>query len=399
MELKMDNTDLAIHSEFLIKLLRCSLNGETVQSIPPEIDLKKVYYLASLHSVVPAVYPAIKELHAESVELFKQNYMKSWRKTALQYIEISSILSKADEFGIDCIPLKGSILKELYPSPEMRTMADMDFLCNIRKIEDVKLIMYQLGYIPQSETENHYVFYKEPLLNIEFHPNLLAPSYFSDYLNPGWQYAVGTGRDKPLRSLTKEGFLIHLVAHTAYHFINGGSGIRSVMDIWVYLKHYKKQLDNITLNRELRHAKLLDFYNNLKALSEAWFGEGEMTPLLSELSNYIIKSCTYGTTRNQLKSQFGDNYSRSRRKYILSTIFPSSKIMRSKYPRLRKQPILLPFYWIRRICSIYFLQHKKAKAWMKDFRSVKKEDAEKNRELLTLFGLSANSPSDNDTKE
>ncbi len=386
----MDNTDLALHSEFLLKLLRLSLNGKTIQSIPAEIDLKKIYHLASLHSVVPTVYPAIKELSAPSVDLFKQEYMKSWRKTALQFIEISSILSKADEFGIDCIPLKGSILKELYPSPEMRTMADLDFLCNIRKIEDVKLIMYQLDYIPQSETENHFVFYKEPLMNVEFHPDLLAPSYFSDYVNPGWQYAVGTGRDKPLRSLTKEGFLIHLVAHTAYHFINGGSGIRSVMDIWVYLRHYSKQLDNITLNRELRHAKLLDFYNNLKALSEAWFGEGEMTPLLTELGDYIIKSCTYGIQQNLLKSRLGVNYKRSRRKYILTSVFPSYAIMRGKYPRLSKLPVLLPLYWVRRICSVYFLQHKKAKTWIKDFRSVKKTDAEKNRELLSLFGLHAN---------
>jgi hypothetical protein len=389
----MDNTDLALHSEYLIKLLRLSLNGKTVGSIPPEIDLKKIYYLACLHSVTPAVYPAIKELPEQSIEMFKEEYMKSWRKTALQYIESSSILSKADEFNVDCIPLKGSILKELYPSPEMRTMADLDFLCNIKKIEDVKLIMYQLGYIPQSESENHFVFYKEPLMNIEFHPNLLSPCYFSEHLNPGWQYAVGTGRDKPLRSLTKEGFLIHLVAHTAYHFINGGSGIRSVMDIWVYLNHYKKNLDNITLNRELRHAKLLDFYNNLKALAEAWFGDGEMTPLLSELGDYIIKSCTYGTQQNLLKSKLGadGNYKSNRRKYIVSSVFPSYKIMSGKYPKLKKYRFLLPIYWIKRIFSIILFKYKKAKLWIMDFSSVKESDVEKSRTLLTLVGLNADS--------
>lgn len=385
----MENTDLAIHSEYLIKLLRYSLNGNTAQRIPRAIDLKKIYYLASLHSVVPAVYPALKELPAQVIEPFRQDSLKAWRQTALQYIESSSILSKADEFGIDCIPLKGSVLRELYPSPEMRTMADLDFLCNIRKIEDIKLIMYQLGYVPHTESENHYIYCKEPLMNVEFHPNLLAPSYFSDYINPGWQYAVGTGKDKPLRSLTKEGFLIHLVAHAAHHFINGGTGIRSVMDIYVYLKHYQKELDSITLNRELRHAQLLDFYNNLKSLAEAWFGEGEMTPLLRELGDYIIKSCTYGTQKNQMKNRLGSDsdYRRSRRKYILTTVFPSYAIMRMKYPELKKLPFLLPFYWIRRIFSVFFRQHKKAKVWLKDFRSVKKADAEKNRELLTLFGL------------
>jgi len=385
----MENTDLAIHSEYLIKLLRCSLNQETVRRIPRAIDLKKIYYLASLHSVTPAVYPSLKELPAQVIEPFKTDYLKAWRKTALQYIESSSILSKADEFGIDCIPLKGSVLRELYPSPEMRTMADLDFLCNIRKIEDVKLIMYQLGYIPETESENHYVFLKEPSMKVEFHPNLLAPSYFSETINPGWQYAVGTGKDKPLRNLTKEGFLIHLVAHAAHHFINGGVGIRAVMDIYVYLKHYQKELDIITLNRELRHAQLLEFYNNLKSLAAAWFGDGEMTPLLQELGDYIVKSCTYGTQKNHIKSKLGADcdYNRSRRKYVLTTLFPSYAVMRLKYPKLVKLPFLLPIYWIRRIFSVYFRQHKKAKAWLKDFRSVNKKDAEKNRELLARFGL------------
>ena len=385
---EMDNTDLAIHAEFLIKLLRHSLDGKTAENIPKNIDLKKIYYLASLHSVAPAVYPAIKHLSHPSVEVFKQDHQKAWRKTAVQYIENSSILSKADEFNVDCIPLKGSILKELYPSPEMRTMADLDFLCNINKIEDIKMIMYQLGYIPHAEADNHFIFYKEPLMNVEFHPNLLSNTYLSEYVNPGWQYAVGTGKDKPLRSLTREGFLIHLVAHTAKHFINGGFGIRSVMDIWVYLKHYQKQLDNITLNRELRHAKLLDFYNHLKALSEAWFGEGEMTPLLAEMGDYIIKSCTYGTKQNHLKTKLGNgNYKNNRRKYILSSVFPSYRVMCGKYPRLVKSPLLLPFYWIKRDFSIVCFQYKKAKLWIRDFSTVKESEVDKNRELLTLFGL------------
>lgn len=387
------NIKPTLYSEYLISLLNKSLNSEvsSVSEIndidgfpfPKDFDFKFLYSLADLHSVAPAVYPAIKNIKSTNIELFKTSHQRAWKKTALRFIEISSILSKTDEFGINCIPLKGSVIKEYYPSPEMRTMADIDFLFDINRLEDIKLIMYQLGYVPGTESENQYIFYKEPVMNVEFHPSFFIKGLFNDdYLNPGWQYACPTGKGKPLRKLTNEGFYIYMMAHIAQHFKFGGAGVRSVMDVWVFLKRFKKDLDWLFINHELRHAGILEFSNNIKALAGAWFGSRPMTPLTGELGKYILQSGTFGKQRNYYKKQLA----KGKCVYIIKNLFPAYSVMKNKYP-LVKTPLLLPIGWIVRAFNVIIFKHKTVKGWLFNIMSVNKSSAADYNEMLKRFGL------------
>ncbi|HBR32070.1 MAG TPA: hypothetical protein DD733_08295, partial [Clostridiales bacterium] len=77
----MSNTDFKLHSEYLIKLLRAALNSECISvmpdEIPAKIDMKKIFYLAKLHSVAPAVYPVIKDSPLPAARLFEEEYKRS----------------------------------------------------------------------------------------------------------------------------------------------------------------------------------------------------------------------------------------------------------------------------------------------------------------------------------
>ncbi|OGO87018.1 MAG: hypothetical protein A2Y15_07565 [Clostridiales bacterium GWF2_36_10] len=385
----MSNVDLALHSEYLIKLLRASLNKETVKSIPEHIDLNKIYYLAKLHSVTPTVYPSIEDISSPFVNLFKNDFKVSWRKNAIQYVELSLILSKADEFNIDCIPLKGSVMKDLYPSPEMRTMADLDFLFDQRRIDDVNLIMYSLGYTAKEETVNHFSYYKEPVMNVEFHPNFFDDTItLASFFNPGWRYAKQTGKGIPIRKLTNEGFYIYLIAHIIKHFKSGGAGIRSVMDVWVFLSHFEKTLDWSFINQELKKAKIDDFSNNIYKLSGVWFGNEKPTTLLNELGEFIIKSGTYGMKSTNIKNVLGteNKLGNCKIKYIINSVFPSKNNM-INYPFIKKVPFLLPIVWIIRVFSILFRQKKEVKSWYSNLTEVSEETVKEQREMFTRFGL------------
>jgi len=390
----MSNADLTLHSEYLFKLLRASLNDEVVivlpDCLPAGIDMKKIFYLAKLHSVAPTIYPAIKNTPSPIVKLFEDEYNRSWKKSAVQYVELCSILSKTDEFKIDCIPLKGSVMKNLYPSPEMRTMADLDFLFDYRKVDDIKLIMYALGYMAMEDSPNHYTFCKEPVMNVEFHQNLFNSSIsLANFFNPGWRYSKHTGKGKQLRELTNEGFFIYLIAHMTQHFQNGGVGIRSVMDVWVLLNHYNNDLDWKFINLELKRANIYDFSNNIKDLAFYWFGEVKKTPLLAELGDFVIKSGTYGLKTTQINTllKSDDKISKNKIKYIFGTIFPSYDIMKIKYPFVKKYPPLLPVGWLMRDYKILKERKQDTKVWLDNIFSTNEVTIKAQSEMFKRFGL------------
>lgn len=390
----MTNSDLALHSEYLFKLLRAALNGESVSvmpgSLPEYIDLKRVFYLANLHSVAPTVYPAIKNSPLTVVKLFEDEFKKSWKKNAVQYVELSLILSKTNEFGINCIPLKGSVIKNLYPSPEMRTMSDIDLLYDHRKLQDVLLIMYTLGYTTNLDSPNHHTFLKEPVMNVEFHQNLFKDDFaLASFFNPGWRYSRHTGKGMPLRELTNEGFYIYLIAHITQHFMGGGVGIRSIMDVWVFLKQYNTTLDWRYINQEFRRANIFSFAENIRTLAEMWFGAGEKSLLLTEFGDYILKSGTFGLRSNQINSELNKDGKHivNKLKYIAGTIFPPYKIMKESYPLIKKVPVLLPFGWITRDFSILLKRKQDVKFWIETVAKTKENTVKEQKELFKKYGL------------
>ncbi|HBR32069.1 MAG TPA: hypothetical protein DD733_08290 [Clostridiales bacterium] len=308
----------------------------------------------------------------------------------MQYIELSNILSKTDEFSINCIPLKGSVLKYLYPSPEMRTMADIDFLYDGRKTSDILLIMYALGYTANPDSPNHHTFYKEPVMNVEFHENLFKKDNdFTEFFNPGWRYSKQTGKDKPLRELTDEGFYIYLVAHTAQHFHNGGAGIRNVMDVWVYLKKYKDTLDWKYIDLEFRRAGIYNFAENLKDLADIWFGSSKASPLLDEFGDYIIRSGTYGTRANQINNTLckEGRLSTNKLRVIFRTIFPPYEIIKSKYPNAGKYPFLLPIYWIKNDLNALINRKQDIKYWIRTISKANEKKIKDHSEFMKNCGL------------
>lgn len=101
---------------------------------PKEIDWEKLSMLSAQHSVSNMAWYGLKNLDhdnkppKEMLEKFRNDYNKAAGKEAMQYIMLEKILKTFEENHIPCIPLKGCLLKYLYPHPNMRLMADVDIL-------------------------------------------------------------------------------------------------------------------------------------------------------------------------------------------------------------------------------------------------------------------------------
>ena len=66
---------------------------------------------------------------------FHQAYNKAVRKNVILDVERTAIFEEFERKGIWYMPLKGSILKELYPENGMREMADNDVLYDAKNNE------------------------------------------------------------------------------------------------------------------------------------------------------------------------------------------------------------------------------------------------------------------------
>ena len=98
----------------LLYLLSCAVNGivpdrTRVQSA----DADRLFSLAKDHSLSGAVCIALKTTGIED-ERFVQSYIKAVRKNIFFDVEREAILAAFERQGIWYLPLKGSVIKNLY---------------------------------------------------------------------------------------------------------------------------------------------------------------------------------------------------------------------------------------------------------------------------------------------
>lgn len=103
------------------------------------------------------------------------------------------------------------------------------------------------------------MYYKRPFMNIEMHRNMIDEKYeFAKYYQNIWSKLIKSDNKNYEYYLTDEDYYIYLVAHLAKHFANGGTGIRSIIDIYIYLEH-KRELNWKYINEEFSKLQLSQF--------------------------------------------------------------------------------------------------------------------------------------------
>jgi hypothetical protein len=352
---------------YLIALLAAVLHNQVPPPLPPGLNMERLYKLAVRHSVANMACYALCRLETlpapENMKPFLLARSRGIAKEARQELEVGLILSALEEKQIKCMPLKGYIIKNLYPQPDMRMMADVDILMEASQLEKAGQIMSSLGYTAEHIGGNHDVYYKRPVMNIELHRALFAKSntVFHNYFGTGWERARPTVGSSYRYEMSKEDFYIYLLAHMAKHYRGGGTGIRSVMDVWVYTRHYKEQLDWSYINTELEKAGLSDFAQSIKSLAEQWFGETSAREINQDMGAFILANGTYGTSRNAAMNRFlqgkkdHDSFTMAKVKYSLRILFPNLQHMTIQFPMLDKLPFLLPVCWaVRGMRTVLF---------------------------------------------
>ncbi len=191
--------------------------------------------------------------------------------------EMARVLECLEAAGIWYMPLKGAVLKDLYPAYGIRQMGDRDILIDPDRAEDVRKIMESLDFTTEEYGKVHHDCYiKLPVSHFEMHrqlcdamPGKQITEYYADVKSRllkdegnayGWHFSP-------------EDFYLYMVVHENKHYSSNGTGLRSLLDTYVYLKNV--ELDFEYVDAEAKKLGVAEFEKANRELAMHLFG-GEM---------------------------------------------------------------------------------------------------------------------------
>ena len=233
-------------------------NQELTKDINIEIDL--LIEGAKAHDVKGLVYKVLKsqyDLKNYQKDVLLQSYTQS------RYFQLAlQTLSKLQEAGIKVVLLKGSVLKSLYPMPDLRTMGDVDILVPKHQLQAVHQVLTELGYTKRKSHNEKHEVYDGQGFHLEVHWSLVNASRqggSEGFENELWYHLQEvTINNQSFLTLGKEDFLVHLLVHAAGHMKFSGFGIRQLADITLWIEAHE-QLDWDYINKRLNELNIETF--------------------------------------------------------------------------------------------------------------------------------------------
>lgn len=387
-------------SGILTTLVRSGLSGEH-ENLPDNIDWQCVYTTGKKHRILPLLYYGIVNCgQTPPKDIFAKFESALFQGVAIghnQLYELSGIFSAFEKNGIKYLPLKGSVIKELYPKPEMRVMGDADILITEHNDEIIEEIMTSLGFSFYKKNGNVDSWTKGNTILIEIHKSLFSSENtdFNSYYADIWKKTISINESHTHFELSDEDTFIYLFTHFVKHFRNAGIGIRHITDLFVYSK-VKPKLDYNYIENEMKKLKLYDFYSNVMHTVKVWFYSEKPDEITDFITEKIITSGAFGTyddyiTTNALKKYAkSDSSERVRYNMILNTVFLPYSGMCKKYPFLKKAPYLLPIMWIFRFFETIIKNPQKINLQKRTFELSSDERVEKRKKELEAVGLKYN---------
>ncbi len=363
--------------------------SDTVKEHITESMQNTLYRSSKAHDLSAVIYAALIKngisLSDDINAKFNQQQLLSVYRYQCMKNELQRINELFEEEKIPFIPLKGALIRALYPEPYFRTSCDIDILTRESDIERaVKLLCERFGYKSSGRNYHDYSLHSESGVHLELHFNLLENMENIDrILSHPWDFAFSNGASCRY-DFTNEFILFHAVAHMSYHFVAGGCGIRPFIDL--QLMEQKLDFDRGALEKMLSECGLVKFYKSVRQLCFVWF-EGEAHDEMTlEMERYILTGGVNGNKKMSIAARQQKNGGKTA--YLLTRIFQPYGIMKEKYPILKEHKYLLPFYQVKRWFSL--VRNGKISRLKKEYEADKTVNAEQARamnDFLSKLGI------------
>lgn len=340
----------------LLPLLHSAIHGTQLtqkekDEFSPEM-LQDLLKIAAKHDVAHLLVLGLKQNGLISdKEPEKYLFKAVYRYERLRY-ELEMICKLLEEMQIPFLPLKGSVIRDYYPEPWMRTSGDLDILVPKEHCEKIMAVLVeQYGYRYWGGTAHDFSLLSPRKVHVELHYLLVEEGLVHEaceVLADVWNGALKKEGYGFQYEMTDEMFYFYHIAHMAKHFQEGGCGIRSFMDLWI-LDHIPER-DQARRDELLKRGGLLKFANMVRKLSRVWFADERHDPVSEKMENYILRGGVYGSKQNRVAVQ--QQKKGGKLEYALSRIVVPYEEIKYDYPILQKHPWLTPVAQVQRWCTV-----------------------------------------------
>lgn len=380
--------------QILFSLLRSAIRGiqltdEEKNDCSPKV-LCDIARASAGHDVAHLVALGLRNnriLTEEKNAIEKTIFKSAYRYEQLKH-EYDNLCSSLEMAKIPFLPLKGSVLRDYYPEPWMRTSCDIDVLVHREDLDRaIAHLRENLKYVEGEHATHDVSFFSPTGVHVELHFDLVEEGRANNaiaVLSRVWENVFLREGSQYHYEMSDAFFYFYHIAHMAKHFETGGCGIRPFIDLWI-LDHMEG-VDISARDELLTKGGLMKFTERSRSLSDAWLGESELDEVLRQMQDFLLRGGVYGSTDNRVALQQKEKGGRFG--YIMSRLFIPYEKLKRYYPILEKHRWLMPFMQIRRWFMLLRPDvAKMAKREMEVNGKLDKSKADKTGALLKEIGL------------
>jgi len=381
--------------------------GAYLREEKPEVcdyeDWNALMKLAQIHSVIGILgymgkkYPICPD--ARMAGILRRQCLNTVGLFTQRQAMAETMSAELEKAGIDHILMKGYVLREFYPVPELRTFNDIDIVIRPEDRKKCDGLMMRLGFQRHTDWEPVYSYFRENEL-YEIHTEIMEIDVsdradYRGYFRSLWDHVERISKHS--YRFTPEYHFLYLLVHIAKHVYSSGAGIRMYLDVAAFLQHYGDGLNWEWVCQQLELLQLQRFADVVFSAAESWFDISCAVPhdrvpeqVLEEFLTFTMEAGTFGhyqrdTALTSLKHE-NQEKNTTRIRQILKNTFPDARTIQSRYTYLQDKPWLLPAAWVHRLVKNKEKLRQRTKE-MKQIISADTEEVRKMQQLMRDVGL------------
>lgn len=385
-------------SKYLLHLLRSFIRKEEPE-VWSDVNWDKLMQIAYIHNLAGTLgyltmtYPICPDTQKNS--LLRQSCLNTIMGFANRGALAEAFGQMLAEKGIDHIWMKGFILRDFYPVPELRTYGDIDLVIRPKDRAKCHDFMLEQGFGVKTDWEPVYSYIKDNEF-YEIHTELLEVDVSEkancrEYFRNLWEHAVSVENHQ--FRFEPEYHFLYLLAHLAKHVTGSGAGIRMYLDVAVFLQHYGNTLDWTMVEEELEKLSLRNFANVVFAFVEVYFGIRSPIEVktidpavMDSFVKFTMDGGIFGKVGRDsgtvsLQEEFRNSGETTRAGTLINRLFPSAKSIQSRYTYLQDKPWLLPVAWLHRLIKT----GNRLDVHTQEVRNILAADMEEVRKMTRLY--------------